>query len=211
MMSGARRPSRSTLGAAPARRPRAAGAASTMLTAYGRGLSVQVVNTLPPKTASRAPGHGRKGVLRPMSALALLLWCGPTRPAMEPRAARAAATKPGRAPRGYPNWDPVGCVWLNDEGDSPPSQEERKQMKRAREAAKRRAEQLARTTRVAAADPTRARRPPFSLFLLHSCVPAARGRGYSRAFAPCARRHQDHLRDGGRVAGAHPAMSPTPP
>ena len=106
-------------------------------------------------------------MLRPMSALALLLWCGPTRPAMEPRAARAAATKPGRAPRGYPNWDPVGCVWLNDEGHSPPSQEERKQMKRAREAAKRRAEQLARTARVAAADPTGARRRPSLPFLLH--------------------------------------------
>ena len=60
---------------------------------------------------------------------------------------------------------PVGCVWLNDEGHSPPLQEERKQMKRAREAAKRRAEQLARTARVAAGGLHRCAPPPLAPYL----------------------------------------------
>ena len=90
---------------------------------------------------------------------------------------------------------PVGCVWLNDEGHSPPLQEERKQMKRAREAAKRRAEQLARTARVAAADCTGARRRPSLHIWLHSCLPPrpaltpALSCGRSGGRRPRARRH----------------------
>ena len=78
---------------------------------------------------------------------------------MATASARSAVGRPGRAPRGFPNWDKEDAVWRNDDGDVAPSREEREKQKVARRAAKRQAQKLDRAKTVIEADPVGACTP----------------------------------------------------